>query len=261
VDKNGYIEIRITGTNGNLDLSPENYDIREVISILENAENLIFQGDKKDRPLISYSIEKGSVTHIFKTSLQFVIGFNAIIGQVNDSKSIDFLELQTAKAFENIQDIATKKDYAFTIKTSLHKTNEVRLDKTTKFIRSEAIWADAEFYFYGKITNAGGKGKTNLHILTENMGTVIVQTPVSFFESLEENIIHKKLYGIRALGRQNSETGEIDTGSLSFIEMLDFHPKYDVEYLKELRKKAKNNWVGKIDPDVWIGQMRGGYDA
>lgn len=261
MEKNGYIEIRITGTNGNLDLSPDNYDIREVISILENAENLIFQGDRKDRPMISYSIEKGSVKHIFKTSLQFIIGFNAIIGQINDSKNIDFLELSTAKAFENIQETATKKDYAFTIKTSLDKTNEVILDKTTKFIRSETIWADAEFYFYGKITNAGGKGKTNLHILTENMGTVIVQTPVSFFEGLEENIIHKKSYGIRALGRQNSETGEIDTGSLTFIEMLDFQPKYDEGYLKELRKKAKSNWVGKIDPEVWISQMRGGYDA
>jgi hypothetical protein len=30
MEKNGYIEIRITGTNGNLDLSPDNYDIREV---------------------------------------------------------------------------------------------------------------------------------------------------------------------------------------------------------------------------------------
>ena len=77
MEKIGHIEIRITGSKGNIELSPDNYDIREIISILENAENLIYPGDKKDRPLITYNIEKGSVKHILKTSIQFVIGFNS----------------------------------------------------------------------------------------------------------------------------------------------------------------------------------------
>jgi len=41
VEKIGYIEIQITGSRGNLDLSPDNYDIREIITILENAEKLL----------------------------------------------------------------------------------------------------------------------------------------------------------------------------------------------------------------------------
>jgi hypothetical protein len=261
VEKIGFIEIRITGSKGNLELSPDNYDIRELIAILENAENLLFSGDKKDRPTISYKIEEGSVKHFFKTSIQYIIGFNAIIGQVMQVQNIDFLDLATAKAFENIQDIAIKRNYVFSIKTSLEQTNEVRIDKTTQFYRAASIWADAEFYFYGKITNAGGKGKTNLHILTDNFGTVIVQTPVSFFEQLEENIIHKKTYGIRAIGKQNSETGEIDTASLIFKELIDYQPNYDDLYLQELRNKAKKSWLGSINPDNWLKEIRGGYNA
>jgi hypothetical protein len=260
VEKIGFIEIRITGSKGNLDLSPDNYDIREIISMLENAENLLFPGDKRERPNISYKIEEGSVRHIFKTSIQYIIGFNAIIGQVNQVQNIDFLDLGTAKAFENIQDIATKRNYVFSIKTSLDNTNEVRIDKTTRYYRTEAIWVDAEFYFYGKITNAGGKGKTNLHILTDE-GSYIVQTPISFFENLEENIIHKKPYGVRATGKQHSETGEIDTSTLKFIELVDYQPKYDELYLKALRDKAKKSWLGSIDPDKWLKDIRGGYDA
>jgi hypothetical protein len=261
VEKIGIIEIRITGSKGNLDLSPDNYDIREIISILENAENLLYSGDKKDRPTISYKIEEGSVKHLFKTSIQYVIGFNAIIGQVNQIQNIDFLDLSTAKAFQNIQDIAAKRNYVFSIKTSLDNTNEVRVDRTTNFRRTEAIWVDAEFYFYGKITNAGGKGKTNIHVLTEELGTVIIQTPVAFFEDLEENIIHKKPYGIRATGKQHSETGEIDTSTLKFIELVDYQPKYDEQYLLELRKKAKKSWLGSINPDKWLKEIRRGYDA
>lgn len=261
MDKIGFIEIRISGSKGNLELAPDNYDIREIISILENAEDLLIPGEKRHRPTISYKIEEGSVKHILKTSIQYIIGFNAIIGQVNQVENIDFLDFSTAKAFENIQNIATKNNYIFTIKTSLDKTNEVKIDRNTGFLRTEAIWVDAEFYFYGKITNAGGKSKTNIHVLTDQLGTVIIQTPVSFFEELEENIIHKKSYGIRAKGKQHSETGEIDTSSLVYIDMIDFQPKYDEQYLKELRNKAKNSWLGKINPDTWLKEIRGGYEA
>ncbi|MDD3685199.1 MAG: hypothetical protein PHE56_00395 [Bacteroidales bacterium] len=259
MEKIGFIEISISGAKGNLELSPDNFDIREIITILENAENLLYPGDKKDRPNISYKIEEGSVKHILKTSIQFIIGFNAIIGQINQAQNIDFLDLNSAKAFENIQNIALKKDYVFNIKTSIDESNQVRIDKTTKFYRSEAIWADAEFYFYGKVTNAGGKDKANIHIYTEETGTIRIQTPISFLEQYNENLLYKS-FGIRASGKQHSETGEIDQSSLKFIELVDYQPKYDEQYLKSLRDKAKKSWLSGINPDNWLNEIRGGYD-
>jgi len=52
MDKVGFIEINIKESRGNLDLSHDNYDIREIISIWENAEQLLSPGDKRDRPTI-----------------------------------------------------------------------------------------------------------------------------------------------------------------------------------------------------------------
>lgn len=260
MDKIGFIEIKITGSKGNLNLSPDNYDIREIISILENAENLLFSADKRDRPIISYKIEEGSVRHIFKTSIQYIIGFNAVIGQVSQLQNIDFLDLPTARAFENIQDIASKKDYVFIISTSIDKSNEVRIDRTTRLYRTEAVWADAEFYFYGKVTNAGGKDKANIHIFTEELGSVKVETPIAFLEGYNDNMLYKT-FGIRAVGKQHSETGEIDKSTLKFIELVDYQPKYDEIYLKTLGDKAKKSWLGKIDPDTWLKDLRGRYDA
>ena len=260
MDNIGYIEISITGSKGNLDLTPEIYDIREIITILENAENLLYPGDKKERPTISYKIEEGSVKHILKTSIQYIIGFNAVIGQLNQVQNVDFLDLSTAKAFENIQGLATKHDYTFSIKTSVENSHEVKFDRNTRFFRTEAIWADAEFYFYGKVTNAGGKDKANIHILTEQLGTVRIQTPISFLEQYNENLLYKN-FGIRATGKQHSETGEIDTSNLKFIELIDYQPKYDEKYLNGLREKAKKSWLGNIDSTSWLNEIRGGYDA
>lgn len=260
MDKVGYIEIRVEGSKGNMNLSPDNYDIREIISMLENTENLLFPSDKRDRPIISYKIEEGSVRHIFKTSIQFIIGFNAIIGQIIKANNIDFLDFPTAKALEFFQDIAAKKDYAFTIKTSIEETNNLKIDRTTKLYRSEAFWAEAEFYFYGKVTNAGGKDKANIHLLTEDHGTIRIATPISFLERYEENFLYKT-FGIRVTGKQHSETGEIDTNSLKFLKLIDYRPEYDEDYIKSLRDKAKKSWLGTINPNDWLKEIRGGYDA
>lgn len=260
MDKTGFIQIRIQGFRGNLELSPDTYDIREVKEMLEQAENLLIPGDKKDRPVISYQLEEGSVRHIFKTSIQYIIGFNAIIGQLNQSQSIDFLDLPTARAFESFQNIALKKGYSFEIDTSIPESNIVRIDNTTRLFRSEAIWADAEFYFYGKVTSMGGKEKSNIHIATDDLGVMIIQTDKEYLEHLENNLLYK-IYGIRAVGKQHSETGEIDRSSLKFIELIDYHPKYDESYLKKLRRKAEKSWLGKVNAEDWLKDLRGGYDA
>lgn len=195
MDKFGKIEIRITGNKGNLDLSPENYDIKEISAILQNIENLLYPTNKKDRPIITYNIQEGSVLHIFKT----------------------------------------------------------------KFLRTENIWADAELYFYGTLTNAGGKNKANVHLDTDEYGSIIIDTKKEFLQGQEENLLYKKL-GIRVIGKQNAETGEIDKNTLRLIELIDYNPKYDDNYLNSLISKAKKNWTG-INPDDWLNNLRGGYEA
>jgi len=257
MEKRGHIEIIINGSIGNIELKPDNYDIKEIISVLENVENLLFPSDKRDRPIISYKIEDGSVKHLLKTSIQFIIGFNAVIGQINELNNIDFLDSPTAKAIEQFQDNAKKKNYSFNLKTSIIKSNELVINKETNFYRSEAVWVDAELYFYGKLTNAGGKDKANIHILTNEFGTLIINTPISFLEKYNENLLCKT-FGIRATGKQHSETCEPDKSMIKFIELIDYQPKYDEDYLNKLRVKAKKNWLSSVNPDYWLAEVRGG---
>ena len=256
MSKTGNIEITIQGAKGKIQLTPDNYDIKDIKSILEQAENLLFPGEKRERPTISYRIEEGSVKHVFKTSMQAVIGFNALLIQIDEKKSIDFLEPKTAEAFETFQEAAKKQNYSFTITTSAEKSGKLSIDRTTGFYRTKTDWVNAEFYFYGKITNMGGKGKANFHIVTEDMGTVYVETPKEFLEKYESNPLYKN-YAIRATGRQNPETGEIDTSSLKFEEIIPYNPVYDKEYLSKLRQKAMTSWKGISDPDKWLRDLRG----
>jgi len=259
VVKIGDIEIRVVGKSGNLELKPDNYDIRHIASILQNVEDLLFPNSKKDRPLITYDIQKGSVRHIFKTPIQYIIGFSAILEQIQDSNSIDFLDLRTARAIESIQELSLQKDYEFQFSTSVKDNIELSISPKTKFYRTENIWVDAEFYFYGILTNAGGKIKANIHLDTKEYGSLIIDTGKDFLEGQEENLLYKK-FGVRATGKQNLDTGELDIKSLKLIELINYSPKYDSDYLNALISKSKKSWRG-INTDEWLSNLRGGYEA
>jgi hypothetical protein len=254
MDKTGQIEIRVSGLNGDLELKPDNYDIRDIIGLLENAESLLCPNDR-NRPVISYEILSGSVRHVFKTAMQSVIAFNAVIGQINQAKSIDSLDKKTATAIENLQNVSLKRNCTFEISTSLDNTNKIKLNAETAYFRKENIWADAEFYFYGKITNAGGKDKANIHIVTEEYGVIIIQIPIDFLKQYEGNILYRDM-GIYATGKQNLHTGEIDTSSLVFVNWVNYRPKYDENYLNGLQEQAQK-WIKDIDTDEWMNMMRG----
>jgi len=259
VEKIGDIEIRVVGKSGNLNLSPDNYDIKQIAYLLQNVEDLLYPTHKKDRPIITYDIQEGSVRHIFKTSIQAVIGFSALLSQIQSQNNIDFLELRTARAIEEIQKISRQKNYEFQIKTSLEKDAELKINRSTKFFRTENTWVDAEFYFYGILKDAGGKSKANIHIDTSDYGYLSIETGEEFLKEREDNLLYKN-YGVRATGKQNMDTGEVDTKSLKLVELIDYNPKFDNDYLKTLINKAKNNWKG-IDADEWLLNLRGGYEA
>lgn len=259
MDKIGNIEIKVVGKSGNLELKPENYDIKHIASILQNVEDLLYPNNKKDRPIITYDIREGSVRHIFKTPVQYIIGFSAILGQIQVSNSIDFLDLKTARAIESIQQLSQQKNYEFQFSTSVKKGVELSINPNTGFFRTENTWVDAEFYFYGTLKDAGGKSKANIHLDTDDHGYLTIETGQHFLMEREENLLYKK-YGVRAKGKQNLDTGEIDTKSLELVELINYNPEFDPDYLSALILKAKNKWKG-VDADEWLSNLRGEYEA
>jgi len=210
---------------------------------LQNVEDLLFPDSRKERPLITYDIQQGSVKHLLKTKMQTVIGFSAILTQVNENRSIDFLDLKTARAIENMQDLSIQKNYEFQIKTSLKDRYELQISPQTKFYRTENIWVDAEYYFFGVLKDAGGKNKANIHLDTEEYGYLAIETGEVFLKELEEKLLYKSI-AIRAIGKQNLQTGEMDTKSLKLVELINYNPKFDVTYLNKLIIKAKK--TGKV---------------
>lgn len=253
------ITIRITGKIGQKKINPDLFDISDIKTLMTDIENMLFPGSKKDRPHISYKIEDGSVENIFTTSRQEVVGFNALLMDVQKQESIDILEHKSALAFENLQKNADEKDLTYEIATSVAEDSiPFVVSPKTAWKRSEETWVDAEFYVYGEITDAGGKNSSNIHVDTKEYGVLTIATDKTTLKEKEENMLYRT-YGVRVKGKQHLQSGEMDTKSLKLIELIDIQKKYDEDYLDSLIEKATPHWQG-IDADKWLGELRGDYE-
>jgi hypothetical protein len=255
MDKLGEITIHVVGQVGNEPLGPFNYDISALKEMLEDVESLLYPNEKRNRPIISYEMQAGSVKHVFKTSLQKVTEFSAVLAMITASGNLDGLIPETAKAFEHIQNQSRQKGYLVSFSTSLQKANALEFTPETNYVRTEQIWADAEFYFYGKLTDAGGKNKANIHLDTKEYGFLYIGVDKEYLEKLEGNPLYKE-FGVRAIGKQNVITGEMDFTTLRLVEMIDYNRKFNDQYIDNLIKNATPKFRG-LDVDLWIKEMSG----
>ena len=242
MEESDKIEIRVIGRMGNDPLSPENFDIREIKSLFDVVEILLYPNQKNSRAPITYSLESGSVRNIFRTTQQ--------------SGSLEGLELPTARAFQEIQKSAIRNNFTYEFGTPYNDVPSLTISKETTYHINENLWADAEFYFYGVLVNAGGKDKTNIHLQTKDNGLLTIATEKEFLQGLEENVLYKHSM-VRAVGRQNILSGELDTSSLQLLELSTYDPTYNEKYLDNLIKKASPKWADIVDADKWVSEIRG----
>gem|GEM_PF-100280 len=253
------ISIRVKGKVGQKNISPDLIDISDIKDLMSQVENMLFPGSKKNRAQISYKIEEGSVLNTFTTSRQEVVGFNALLADVQNQKSIDILEYKSALAFESLQMNSDTKNLTYEITTSVsEETTPFVISPKTAWKRSEETWVEAEFYVYGEITDAGGKNNSNIHVDTKDHGILTIATDKLTLKEKEENMLYRT-YGVRVKGKQHLQTGEMDTKSLQLIELIDIQEKYDQDYLETLIDKATPHWKG-LDADAWLGELRGDYE-
>lgn len=250
----GTFEIRISGNKGNDPISPDNLDIREISSLFEVAEDLLFPNGTKTRPVISYSLEAGSARNLFRTSLQAAIMTTALLSKVAETGSLDFLELKPALALEQMQDDARRRNIMIELSTSEMPNPILSITPKTNFKRSPEVWVDAELYFFGTLNDAGGKETSNIHLETKEFGQIKIDASRDYLKNMELNPLYKE-FGVRAKGKQNVRTGEIDRSHLEVVEIHPFSPRYDEAYIKDLISKATKDWEG-VDVDKYMSELR-----
>lgn len=253
----GKIIIHLQGKFGNKPLVPDNYDITQLHELLGVVEGMIRPDRKKVESPVTLTIEDGSVKNVFTTGKEIAGKFAVILSMLSASTSLNQFETNTARGLESLQKYAIKNDFNIDMSTSESPASFSITPYTTLQMDND-LWVDAEMYLYGKIVDAGGKNKSNMHIETEN-GIFVIQTDKEYLGNIQENPIYKN-YAVRAMAKQNIVTGEIDTSSMKLIEIEDYQPSFDKDYLESKIKDSVPVWKG-IDADEFLHQLREGQYA
>lgn len=251
----GQVTIHIEGKYGAEALTPENYDITLMQSVLEYAIALLDLDKRKETPITTFRVESGSVNNVFTTSKQKAVEFASVLALVASTASIDQLDAKTAVAFEGMQKFAIQNNFNIDVSTSESTEHVVRITPQTYYKRTENVWADAEVYYYGTIVDAGGKNKSNIHLDTKD-GLIMIDADKEILTSIEGNPLYRK-FGVRATAKQNIISGDIDRSSLKLIEMIEFEPKFDLAYLEKKIEASTPVWSG-IDADEFLHEIREG---
>lgn len=252
------VTLRVKGQKGQQKLSPANFDIRQISLLFDVVEPLLYPSRKgrSERPIIAYEMRKGSVLNVFRTSPQAVIAFSAVLTTIEmQGGTIDALESESAKAIEDIQDFSIRSGYTIEITTSDRPNRVLSITPTTHYSRRESIMVDTEAYYYGKIVDAGGKGNANIHLATKDYGTLTIRTEKDYLAAFDRNPLYHE-FAARVSAKQNIVTGDIDLSTLTLIELIDYRPRFDEGYIRELVERATPKWAG-VDADEWLAEIRG----
>lgn len=256
MQSNGQVIIHIEGKYGAEPLTPENYDITLMREVLDYAFDLLDIEKKKDRPVVTFHTTSGSVNNVFTVSRQKAVEFASIISLFLSSlQPLDILEPKTAIAIEGLQKFAIQNNFSLGIHSSEATDKILQITPETDFHRTESLWVDAEIYYYGTLTDAGGKGKPNIHLDTKD-GLIKIDVDKEYLANYHGNPLYRK-FGVIATAKQNIMTGAIDSSSLKLKELVEFEPKFDMEYLKGKIAASTPVWSG-VDVDNFLKEIRGG---
>lgn len=252
----GQVIIHIEGKYGAEPLTPENYDITLLRDVLEYAFDLLDLEKKKDRPVVTYQTTSGSVNNVFTVSRQKAVEFASILSlMIASPQPLDVLEPKTAVAIEKFQKFAVQNNLSLDLRSSEAEDKVFYITPETDLHRTDNLWVDAEVYYYGTLTDAGGKGKSNIHLDTKD-GLIKIDVDKEYLANYQGNPLYKK-FGVIAIAKQNIMTGNIDTSSLRLKELVVFEPKFDMEYLREKIAASTPVWTG-VDVDEYLQEIRGG---
>jgi hypothetical protein len=251
VEKQGYIEIRVTNQDNSL--LPKDVDINDIKSMISDIETFLYpeRTDKKNRPHISYDLQEGSAKHKFFLPISAVIFFNGLTSEIYKRQSLDFLEYKRQSIIYKFQKSAIKNNYRFEFNNSLEEKSSLLIDKTTNYELVSAPFFESEFYIYGEIYQEGGK-TPNLHIYSKKYGNLTIAATKEQIMDGEKRTY--KFYGIKVRGKKNFEDGNLS--DLVLLDYIHYSPIYNKSLLEKVIDKASENLSKITNVDAWVNNLK-----
>ncbi|MEZ4827855.1 MAG: hypothetical protein R3C61_16450 [Bacteroidia bacterium] len=251
-------EIHIDGRYKGTPLTPDAFDIKDWEETLKYARTLLFpDSPNKTRPHISFTQETGSIRFIFTTTIASIIQAHSLLAEVQKSKDLGILPEKQAESIRYFHRLAQHRQFEIKLGEQNKLDEGLLINQHTEFTIDKPAWVETETIVWGKVMNMGGKTNPNIHLETDDFGTIIIAATEEELAKQEQNrIYHQQQLQIRI--RQNAFTGEYDTSNARLVAFIDYdYTESSEAYLERLIREATPGWAEVIDPENWLRELRG----
>ena len=249
------IRFHLRGSVDSEELSPSNFDIAKMSELLNLAEKVLRPDDEK--ATVAYRQEPGSLIGVFSVPSGIASAFLASMAIVSSSTNgalrTSELRPNVIDGIEGLQRFVKKNDFVLEIENERMK-EKVVISPETQYRAKKEVWVDAEFYYYGKIVDAGGVSP-KFHMDVYGGERIKVSASEEDLKKLKYPLYND--FAIHVKAKQNLDTGEVDFNKdMELIEFVDYSPRMDMRKLKELQDKCGDTWKG-VDADEYVRSLRG----
>lgn len=253
------IVLKIEGMRDGQPLSPHLLDIDEVVSLLSNARDFLYPDKGADRSRVSVDFEEGSAVLNLYVEPGVGIQAQAILHELNQNHDLSILKSKQVNALNEIQQFISKQRFSLKFGLAEKLVEGLQMDRQTEWKTQEDIWIDEELYLVGEIVDVGGKTNPNVHLDTEEFGTLTISSSKKVLSEDEKNRLYKKQQ-VRLTIKKNLNTGEYDKKSAILLDFVDaYESENPDEYLDRLIAESAPYWKDVKDPEEWLKNLRG-YD-
>lgn len=259
MDKQATFEIRIQGQRQGMPLAPSALDVDEWSAMLKHGRNLLYpEASGKNRPLIGFDPQPGSVRLLLTTATAAVVQANALLARVNQTAELDILPAKQAEAVRYFHKFAQDHQFDIYLGEKGQVEQGLHLHHDLTFQPNEPAWVTVEAYVWGKVIDMGGKTVTNLHLDSDDYGYLTLSATEEQLAQETQNRLYQR-HQVHVRLFQNAFTGEYDTKSGVFLGFIDYPEESIDEYLDRLIEQAAPDMAKIKDPEAWLREIRG-YD-
>jgi hypothetical protein len=259
MDKRATFEICIQGQRLGKPLAPGALDVDEWRALLKHGRNLLYpESSGKNRPVITFDPQPGSVRVFLTTATAAVVQANALLARVHQTADLGILPARQAEAVRYFHKWARDHQFDIYLGEKGQAGQGLHLHPDLTFPPDEPAWVTVETYVWGKVIDMGGKTVTNLHLDTELYGYLTLSATEEQLARESKNRLYQR-HQVHVRLFQNAYTGEYDTKSGVFLGFIDYPEESIDEYLARLVKQAAPYLAEIKDPDAWLREIRG-YD-
>ncbi|GKT20551.1 hypothetical protein [Acidovorax sp. SUPP3334] len=236
-------------------ISPDRVPLSMLAEFSADVAKLVRGSEKEvDTDEIEVKIVDGSLAFAFlpPASGSFLRDLRALAASTNLAR----IDHKRRAVLERWQ-ASTKKTAHRSIKIATNAISQaIVIDKDSDFVAQEVDqWVSVERYVRGEITDLGGAGTSNAHVVLPDGKKLTVRTDKELILAERSNLVYKTVH-LRIRAKLNIATGELRDASL--IEFVNYQPSFDEDEFKRFTEKGKKAWADVDDPAQWVRELRGG---